>query len=235
MSQSLLLISSSKAGDTPYLSHALSWMKSLILPGSRWLFIPYAGVSISYDDYHRKVADALESLDVELDSAHHLSDPASALDQYDGVLVGGGNTFHLLHELYHHNLVAALRERVGNGMKYIGWSAGSNVAGHSIRTTNDMPIIQPPSFDALGLVPFQINPHYLDYQPPGHHGETREQRLLEFTCVDPLMPVVGIQEGTALKRQGDALVLMGDKTGYLFQGSTQKQSLEPGADLSRLL
>ncbi|ADN75582.1 alpha-aspartyl dipeptidase [Ferrimonas balearica DSM 9799] len=235
MSLSLLLLSSSKADDTPYLSHALNWMADLVEPGSRWLFIPYAGVSISYDDYHAKVVDALAELDFTLDSAHQLSDPASALGEYDGVMVGGGNTFHLLHELYHHNLVEVLREQVANGLHYIGWSAGSNVAGDSIRTTNDMPIIQPPSFTALQLVPFQLNPHYIDYHPPGHHGETREQRLLEFTCVDPLMPVVGIQEGTALKRQGNALVLMGDKTGYLFQGSTQKQALPPGADLSRLL
>ncbi len=235
MSLSLLLLSSSKADDTPYLTHGIKWMADLVQPGSHWLFIPYAGVSISYDDYHQKVAAALDSLDFTLDSAHQLSDPAQSLGEYDGVMVGGGNTFHLLHELYHHNLVDVLRERVANGMKYIGWSAGSNVAGDSIRTTNDMPIIQPPSFEALRLVPFQLNPHYIDFNPPGHHGETREQRLLEFTCVDPLMPVVGIQEGTALKRQGDAMVLLGEKDAFLFQGSSQKQPVEPGADLSHLL
>lgn len=235
MSQSILLLSSSRAGDTPYLSHALPMLEKMMNPGSRWLFIPYAGVSISYDDYHQKVVEALGGLGCQLVSAHETPNPVAALEEVDGVIVGGGNTFHLLHELYRHGLVEAIRDKVNNGMPYIGWSAGSNVAGKSIRTTNDMPIIEPPSFDALNLVPFQVNPHYTDYQPPGHNGETRADRLKEFTCVDPLSPVVGICEGSAIRRQGDALVLQGELEAYLFEGTTQKQPIEPGSDISFLL
>ncbi|USD36382.1 MULTISPECIES: dipeptidase PepE [Ferrimonas] len=235
MSQSMLLLSSSRVDDTPYLSHALPMLEKLVKPGSRWLFIPYAGVSISYDDYQQRVAEALGSLGCQVCSAHECPDPVAALEEVDGIMVGGGNTFHLLHELYRHNLVEAIRDKVKNGMPYVGWSAGSNVAGKSIRTTNDMPIIEPPSFDALALVPFQINPHYSDYQAPGHNGETRAQRLQEFTCIDPLSPVVGICEGSAIFRQGDALVLKGDKSGYLFEGTTQKEEIQPGSDISFLL
>lgn len=235
MSQSLLLLSSSRVDDTPYLAHALPMLEKMIQPGSRWLFIPYAGVTISYDDYTNQVAEALGSLGGQVIGAHQTPDPVAALDEVDGVLVGGGNTFHLLHELYRLKLMDAIRDKVNNGMPYVGWSAGSNVAGLTIRTTNDMPIIQPPSFDALGLVPFQINPHFSDYLAPGHNGESRSMRLQEFTCVDPLAPVVGICEGAAIRRQGNALVLTGDKPSYLFEGTTQKEEIAPGSDISFLL
>ena len=121
-----------------------------------------------------------------------------------------------------------------DGVPYIGWSAGSNICGNSIRTTNDMPIIQPQSFDALQLVPFQLNPHYSDYQPPGHNGETRAERLAEFTTLNPTLPVVGLREGSALKRERDYLTLVGEADGLVFTG-TEQQEIALGQDISYLL
>ncbi|QSX42145.1 dipeptidase PepE [Shewanella cyperi] len=230
-----LLLSSSREGDSPYLQHTLPYIAPLTTGRRNWVFVPYAGISLGYDNYLTRVREGLASLNINISGIHEHSDPRQAIRDADGILVGGGNTFHLLHELYRYDLLHLIREEVAAGKPYIGWSAGSNVAGLSIRTTNDMPIIEPPSFTALGLLPFQLNPHYTDYQAPGHNGETRAQRLLEFTCVDPLTPVVGIQEGSALLREGDSLKLLGDKEGYLFKGEIQKQVIAAGSDLSAML
>jgi dipeptidase E len=198
------------------------------------LFVPYAGVTVSYDDYTHKVQQALQPLGVRLQSIHQSADPAQALRQAQAVMVGGGNTFALLHRLYHHQLVDALRQRVLQGLPYIGWSAGSNIAGLSIRTTNDMPIIEPPSFQALRLVPFQLNPHYANFAPPGFHGETRDMRLAEFTRLEPEIPVVGLPEGTALQLTGSTLRYLGDVDAALFQGA-KKTAITPNSELSALL
>ncbi|RLV58014.1 dipeptidase PepE [Parashewanella curva] len=192
-------------------------------------------VSINYDTYTDIVVAALEELNIEVSSIHNHADPKKAIEQADGIKVGGGNTFHLLNELYRLDILQLIKDKVNQGKPYIGWSAGSNITGLSIRTTNDMPIVEPPSFNALGLVPFQLNPHYTNYQAPGHNGETRAQRLLEFTMVDPHTPVVGIAEGTALFRQSDKLSLLGDKEAYLFCGDQQEIAIPVGSDLSHLL
>ncbi|WP_133407394.1 dipeptidase PepE [Parashewanella tropica] len=235
MSINALLLSSSKAEDTPYLSHAIPFIKPLTENAKKWLFIPYAGVSINYDTYTDIVVAALAELNIEVSSIHNHADPKKAIEQADGIMVGGGNTFHLLNELYRLDILQLIKDKVNQGKPYIGWSAGSNITGLSIRTTNDMPIIEPPSFNALGLLPFQLNPHYTNYQAPGHNGETRAQRLLEFTMVDPHTPVVGIAEGTALYRQGDKLSLLGNKEAYLFSGDQQEIPIPVGSDLSHLL
>ncbi|MBM7070569.1 dipeptidase PepE [Shewanella sp. 202IG2-18] len=235
MSINALLLSSSREGSTPYLSHALPLIKPFTKTAKKWVFIPFAGVSFSYDKYLEIVAAALSDLNIEITSIHQHKDPKKALIEAEGVMIGGGNTFHLLHELYKYDLVSLLKERVNDGMLYIGWSAGSNITGKSIRTTNDMPIIEPPSFAALGILPFQLNPHYTNYQAPGHNGETRAQRLLEFTKVDPETPVVGIQEGSALLRQGDKLTLVGEKEAFLFSGTQQEITIPMNSDLSHLL
>ncbi|RTR32182.1 dipeptidase PepE [Shewanella atlantica] len=243
MSINALLLSSSRVGDTPYLAHAIPFIKPLIAElanrikpqNQKWLFIPYAGVSISHDAYLTRVISSLAELDIEISGIHQYDDPRQAIVQADGILVGGGNTFNLLHKLYKHDLVKLLTSKVSEGTPYIGWSAGSNIAGLSIRTTNDMPIVEPSSFNSLGLLPFQLNPHYTNYQAPGHNGETRAQRLLEFTCVDPDTPIVAIQEGTALWRQGDKLSLIGDKQAYLFCGLQQEIPIPVGSELSHLL
>ena len=157
-----------------------------------------------------------------------------AVNPAPAVAVGGGNTFHLLHQLYHYNLIDVIREKVSLGMPYIGWSAGSNVAGLSIRTTNDMPIIEPPSFNALNLVNFQLNPHFTDYNPPGHNGETRSQRLAEFMVVDKQIPIVAIVEGTALKLNNSKLSLIGPDDGFIFKGG-KKSVITSQTDLTYLL
>ncbi|MGI2261278.1 dipeptidase PepE [Shewanella sp. GXUN23E] len=235
MTINALMLSASKEGNTPYLSHALHFIQPLTTTAKRWLFIPFAGVSLSYDDYLQRVTQGLASLDIEICSIHQFDDPHQALARADGIMVGGGNTFHLLHELYRHDLVEAIKQAVVAGKPYIGWSAGSNITGQSIRTTNDMPIIEPPSFDALNILPFQLNPHYTNYVQAGHNGETRAQRLKEFTCVAPQTAVVGIQEGSALWRRGDTLTLLGAKDAYLFKGEQQEVPLPAGSDLSYLL
>ena len=235
MTINALLLSSSRVGDTPYLAHAIPFIKPLTTNAQKWIFIPYAGVSMSYDTYLASVVTGLSELELDISGIHQHPDPQQAIKDADGILIGGGNTFHLLHQLYRYDLVTLIGEQVALGKPYIGWSAGSNVSVLRIRTTNDMPIIEPPSFKALNLVPFQLNPHYSNYQAPGHNGETRAQRLLEFTKVDPLTPVVGIVEGSALWRQGDKLSLLGDQPAYLFCGEQQEIPIPVGSDLSHLL
>lgn len=235
MTINALLLSSSRVGDTPYLAHALPFIKPLTAKAQKWIFIPYAGVSQSYDHYLAAVVSGLSELTLDISSIHQHSDPRQAINEADGIMIGGGNTFHLLHQLYHYDIVNLIREAVAQGKPYIGWSAGSNVAGLSIRTTNDMPIIEPPSFTALNILPFQLNPHYNNYQAPGHNGETRAQRLAEFTKVDPLTPVIGIVEGSALWRQGDTLSLLGTHPAYPFSGEQQEMVVPVGSDLSHFL
>ena len=204
----LLLLSNSTSPGRAYLDHASSWLAAFLDGAERVAFVPYAGVTVGWDAYADKVRGALPG-GLELVSAHETERATDALDGADAVLVGGGNTFHLLREMYRTGLVDALRDRVRDGLPFVGWSAGSNVACPTIRTTNDMPIVQPPSFDALGLVPFQINPHYTDAHPDGHQGETRAQRLAEFVAANPDVPVIGLPEGTALRVDGLQLDLLG--------------------------
>ncbi|WP_285162828.1 dipeptidase PepE [Shewanella goraebulensis] len=235
MAMNALMLSSSREGNTAYLAHAIDYIKPLTTHAKKWVFIPYAGVSVDYDKYLAMVTEGLSPLNIEVSSIHQYSDPKQAIKDADGILVGGGNTFQLLNELYRYDLIHLINEQVTNGKPYIGWSAGSNITGLSIRTTNDMPIVEPASFTGLKLLPFQLNPHYTNYQAPGHNGETRAQRLLEFTLVDPITPVIGIQEGTALWRRGDTLTLVGDKEAYLFHGKQQEVVIPVGSDLSSYL
>ncbi|MFT6284362.1 MAG: dipeptidase E [Arenicella sp.] len=193
------------------------------------LFIPFAGVSVSWDEYTTKVQHALP--DYKVKGIHQFSNAHQALENAQAILVGGGNTFNLLNELYQQDLLGAVKNQVNKGTPYVGWSAGSNICGNSIRTTNDMPIVQPPSFDALNFAPFQLNPHYTDYQAPGHNGETRAQRIEEFCILNPEMPVIGIREGCALLLQGGTLVLKGELDGVVFEGGLQSV-IKPGQDLS---
>lgn len=228
----LLLLSSSKVGDSGYLETAKASLLTHFENSQNILFVPYAGVTMSWDDYTKKVQEALPELSIT--GLHQCADVHTALSKADGIMVGGGNTFNLLKTLYDNKLIAPIRELVTNGMPYAGWSAGSNLAGNSIRTTNDMPIVEPPSFNALNLLPFQINPHYTDYHPPGHNGETRDDRLAEFMQANPDMPVLGIPEGTGIVRQGTKLALTGIKPAYLFKNGI-KQLVELDNDISYLI
>jgi len=235
--KNLLLLSSSRAKSTEYLSHALPMIKEHLANINEILFIPYAGVTVSYDNYKEMVQKALSALNITVRSIHEFDDPKAAVLSAQAIVIGGGNTFHLLHQLYENDLLSSINKQVDQGVPYIGWSAGSNVAGSSIRTTNDMPIIEPKSFDALNLVNFQLNPHYTDHNPPGHNGETRAQRLAEFMVLNPTTPIVAIVEGTALKLSGkdkQTLRLLGDEDGYIFKAG-EKETINSQTDLNVLL
>ncbi|GAB5382247.1 MAG: dipeptidase PepE [Aliiglaciecola sp.] len=228
----VLMLSSSRAGQGAYLESATKLIQDVLSPVEEVLFIPYAGVTLKWDDYLKKVQQALPFLTIQ--SIHQCPSPKDALLNAKSIMVGGGNTFNLLRQLQDQGLTDVIVQRVNAGVPYVGWSAGANLCGNSIRTTNDMPIIQPLSFDALNLVPFQINPHYSDYQPPGHNGETRAERIKEFCALNPDMPVIGIREGSALYREGQNLSLLGELDGVLFTGENVK-TITKSDNLSYLL
>lgn len=234
MTRKLLLCSSSKAGDSAYLEPVVPHLQQRIAAPAQLLFIPYAGVGMSYDDYTAKVTEVFAPLGYQVQGVHQAADKAQAIANTDAILVGGGNTFHLLAELQRQHLVQPLQQAVAAGVTYIGWSAGSNIAGLSIRTTNDMPIIEPESFNALALVPFQLNPHYTDYQPPGFHGETRDQRLAEFMALDAETAILAIREGSALLVDDQQMQLLGTQAGVVFQAG-EKAVLPCNSDISSWL
>jgi dipeptidase E len=201
----------------------------------RVLFVPFAAVIHSEDGYRDKVRRHFGPLGFEAESLHDAQDARAAVESADAVAVGGGNTFKLLRGLYEAGVVELIRERASRGMPYVGWSAGSNVACPTIRTTNDMPIVEPPSFTALDLVPFQINPHYTDYHPPGHMGETRDERLGEFVHANPGVRVVGLREGTMLRVEGDDVKLLGGKPARVFGGGVEPFEVSASDSLRFLL
>jgi dipeptidase E len=225
----LLLLSNSTAPGGAYLEHAMDALAEVLAGVRRLVFVPFA--LIDHDTYTAQVADALSPLGIEVAGAH-TADPSTA----EAIFVGGGNTFRLLRALYARELVAVIRRRVvEDGVAYIGSSAGTNVACPSIRTTNDMPIVQPPSFEATGLVPFQVNPHYLDPRPDDRHmGETREERILQFLEENDV-PVLGMREGTWLARNGATLTLRGSEAGARLFRRSGTEEIATDTDLSHLL
>ncbi len=234
MNRRLLLISNSTMHGGGYLEHCREHLATLLDGGRKSvLFVPYA--LADHDAYAAKARAAFAAIGHELRSVHETDDPRRAVLHADAVFVGGGNTFRLLRALYRHELLDAIAERAYAGTPYIGSSAGTNVATPSIRTTNDMPIVQPPSFAALHLVPFQINPHYLDPDPTSKHmGETREERLRQFHEENET-PVLGMREGCMVLVEGDRAQLLGTTAARLFRRSAPPQELTPPADLSFLL
>ena len=226
----LLLLSSSRAENSEYLAPYLHWITEHLAGIRTVLFIPYAGVTVNYDDYQAKVQQALSPYAIDVQSIHQFADPRKAVSQAKAILVGGGNTFQLLHQLYQHDILSLMRNKVQSGVPYIGWSAGSNIAGATICTTNDMPIVEPPSFKALNLLPWQLNPHYTDYAPPGFHGETRDMRLAEFMALHPETPIIALPEGSALRVTANVLSYVGINNGYSFCGG-QKSPLTPNSIL----
>jgi dipeptidase E len=231
----LLLLSNSTTQGYSYLEHAISTIKSFFGTKCKKIaFVPYAGVTINWDDYTTKVAGFFKELGYEIVSVHS-GDADSIIDSADAIAVGGGNTFNLLKTIYDNGLNDIIETKVRSGMPYIGWSAGSNLACPTICTTNDMPIVEPPSFKAFGFVPFQINPHYLDAHPDGHHGETREQRILEYLEANRNSSVVGLREGSSFLFNGKKLELIGSKQARIFKYGTEIFELNPGDDFSFLL
>lgn len=228
----VLMLSSSRKNDEPYLTHAETLIKNHLGSVRDILFIPFAGVTISWDAYTAKVQEALPGVKVR--GIHQFASARDAIESAQAIMVGGGNTFNLLNELYRQDLLQPIQQRVVEGMPYVGWSAGSNLCGLSIKTSNDMPIIQPLSFNTFGFINAQINPHYSDYVAPNHNGETRDQRIAEFCALYPEVPVIGIREGSALLRNGDKLTLMGELDAAVFIGK-QREVIAAGSDLSEYL
>ena len=224
----LLLLSSSRVAGHGYLDAYEDELAGFLGGRSQGLFLPYAGVTVSWDEYLALVAERLGRLGCVVDGLHRAADPIDAIAAAEVVVVGGGNSFALLKALHERGLVAPIRARLAAGGRYLGWSAGANVACPSIRTTNDMPIVEPSSLDALGLVPFQINPHYTDAVAPGHMGETRDQRLAEFLVANPMVPVVGLREGSALRIRDGRTTLTGPHAIKLFRHGQAPVELPPG-------
>jgi dipeptidase E len=224
--QRVLLISNSTLHGSGYLDHAESEIRSFLGDAKRVLFVPYA--LFDRDKYAANARQRFQKMGYELTSVHTAENPVTAVNETDAVFIGGGNTFRLLKALYEFDLIEAIRNRVSNGMPYIGSSAGSNVAAPTIKTTNDMPIVQPPSFNALGLVSFQINPHYLDPDPDSKHmGETREERIVQFLEENDT-PVVGLREGAILRLEGGETILRGTTWARIFRRGMKPLEISPG-------
>lgn len=236
MQQRLLLISNSTNFGEPYLEYTRPEIKNFLGNSCKTvLFIPYAGVTVNWDDYFERVEKVFGELGYDVKSIHNEADPVDAVKKAEAIVVGGGNTFNLVYHIHKSGIIDAVREKVKAGAPYIGWSAGSNVACPFLKTTNDMPIIEPASFECFNLIPFQINPHYTDFVQPNHAGETREQRLLEFLEINREMDVLGLREATMLKIEGSKMSLIGRKPARLIRYSRESIEYNPGDDLSFLL
>lgn len=233
----LLLISNSTNAGEQYLEYPKQNIKDFLGTGIHSvLFIPYAGVTLTWDDYHAKVQARFAEIGVKVQAIHHTKNPVEAVRSAKAIVVGGGNTFSLLKTLQDNGLIEPIRDRVRNhAVPYIGWSAGSNMTCPTLCTTNDMPIVEPMSFKSLALVPFQINPHYLDAHPDGHAGETREQRIMEYLEANRGMWVVGLREGCMFKLEGGVLSHIGPRTLRIFKWGVEPREVASGDDLSFLL
>jgi dipeptidase E len=232
----LLLISNSTNPGEQYLDYPKNnIMDFLGKEPVKALFIPYAAVTFSFDEYEAKVSERFREIGHDIVSIHRFSDPAAAVREARVIVVGGGNTWKLLKMIRENGLIDPVREKVLSGTPYVGWSAGSNVACPTIMTTNDMPVTEPDSFSAFNFVPFQINPHYLDANPAGHAGETREQRINEFIEMNPGIFVVGLREGTMLQSESGILKLIGPRKARLFIKGAIPVEAGNGDDLSFLL
>jgi dipeptidase E len=199
------------------------------------VFIPFAAVTLSFDAYEDGVSRAFEAIGYKVTSAHRTSDKVELIQQAKAIVVGGGNTFALVKRMYDEGLMTAVQEKVAAETPYIGWSAGANLACPTLKTTNDMPVVQPQSFDALNLVPFQINPHYHELKFQNQGGETRRERLEEFLLMNQTSKVIGLPEGMFIHRDGKSVKIGGDGTAKLYSFGRPVVDLRPGTDVSYLL
>lgn len=232
----LLLISNSTMPGESFLDYPKNEIKNFIENQSQNIvFIPYAAITFSYNEYEKKVIERFKEIGHSIKSIHQFDDPIKAIADANCIVIGGGNTWQLTRLLRQEQLFQAIKEKVLSGTPYIGWSAGSNIACPSIKTTNDMPIIDPLGFDALNLIPFQINPHYLDANPNGHAGETRQQRIEEFLELNQKITVVGLREGTMLKLENNQLKLIGNRSMRVFNYNKKPFEVNENDDLSFLI
>jgi len=232
----LLLLSNSTNPGEPYLFWSRKEIKAFLGQDPvTALLIPYASVTLSYNEYEKKVENVFSTWGHHVTSIHHADDPVRAVEEAEAIVIGGGNTWHLVRQLHDLKLMKPIRKKVLRGTPYIGWSAGANVACPTMQTTNDMPIIDPHGFDTLNLIPFQINPHYIDVHPVGFSGETREVRIKEFTELNPDVYVFGLPESTLLKLEDDQLHLIGSRKARLFKKGEDTRDLHVTDDISFLL
>jgi dipeptidase E len=229
----ILLISNSTVYGRAYLDHVAEDIENFLGRAKTVLFFPFA--LYDRDSYAAKVKARFETMGYSMESVHSTENPLAAIQRTDAIFVGGGNTFRLLKALQDLDLLEPIRRRVKSGTCYIGSSAGSNVAGPTIRTTKDMPIVQPRSFDSLGLVPFQISPHYLDPDPASTHmGETQEERILQF-LEENETPVVGMREGAWLLIENGSVTLKGSSGARIFRRGHAPVEVPPGTEISEVV
>ncbi|MDD2277515.1 MAG: dipeptidase PepE [Bacteroidales bacterium] len=230
----LLLISNSTNAGEEYLQHPKEQIELFLKGIKKVLFLPYAAVTFSFDDYEKKVQKRFSEMGIEVESLHRQRDPKKAIRDAEAIVVGGGNTFKLLKMIQQLDIIETVRFKVLDGTPFVGWSAGANVACPTICTTNDMPIVEPDSFSAFNLVRFQINPHYLDAHPDGHAGETREQRIEEYIAMDPFSYVVGLREGSMILVDDGIINLIGPKSARIFKQGSAPHEYKVGDDFDFL-
>jgi dipeptidase E len=230
-----ILASTSTLHGQEYLSYLLPEISKLYKDCKEVIFIPYARPGgISHDDYTALVKNAFQGINVSVKGLHEFKDPKEGLKNAEGIFTGGGNTFLLVTKLYRNEVMSILKEKINSGTPYLGTSAGTNIGGLTMQTTNDMPIVYPPSFQTLGIVPFNLNPHYLDPDPNStHKGETRETRIKEFHTINT-QPVVGLREGSWLECKADKITLKGSLSARIFTCNKVPFELETNNELSDL-
>ncbi len=230
--KNVILASTSALFGGQYLDYLKNEIVDLFQKVDEIIFIPYARPGgCSHDEYTKKVTDFLAGLGIRVIGLHSFQNPAEAMKNAKGFFTGGGNTFLLTKTLHQLGLMEVLKSEIEKGKPYLGTSAGSNIAGQNIRTTNDMPIVYPPSFDAMGILPFNLNPHYLDPDPNlKHNGETRETRILEFLTQN-ILPVVGLREGSWIRIKGEKITLEGNLTARIFEPGKEPYEMETGAEI----
>lgn len=229
------MISNSTNAGEEYLKYPIAQIGEHLKGIREIVFVPYAAVTFSYTEYENKVQQRFNEIGVKVRSIHRTRNPRKAILEAEAICVGGGNTFALIKKMQEQGLLSAILRKLKQGTPYVGWSAGSNVCCPTICTTNDMPILQPLSFKAIGAIKFQINPHYLDANPEGHAGETREQRILEYIKANPRKYVAGLREGCMLRLKDGHLELIGKRPMRLFHYGEPARELQPGEDLDFLL
>lgn len=235
MNKKLIIASTSTLHGGGYLDYLLPVLENHFRGCRTLVFIPYARPGgMSHDDYTTRARDFFAQLGIAVKGIHEFEDAPQAIQNAEAIFTGGGNTFLLVKQLYENKVMAVLKEVVENGTPYLGSSAGSNITGVSMQTTNDMPIVYPPDFKTLGLIPFNLNPHYLDADLQSKHmGETRETRIKEFHAFNDT-PVLGLREGSWLEVNGAQIILKGELTARLFRAGMEAEELESGTDLSFL-